>query len=202
MNAQTVAFISLVFSENVRSYTSRSFNEPIWHNLCGNPDMHKAIALAQVALYAAVLTPFFSEEVLGLRGLHIGWWGWGVALLGPIATLILCETCKLITAFQMSQHQVRLAKDDSELAVDCPRGTKVNTLSDKKEPMDKSESTNMKLSDEIVRRVSDDIVRIVSGGDTLSGDVARIVSGGLHDVVTAISTDLTTAAASQKVATV
>merc|ERR1712216_820168 len=110
MNAQTVAFISLVFSENVRSYTSRSFDQPIWRNLCGNPDMHKAIILAQLALYAAVLIPFFSEEILGLRGMHIGWWGWGVALAGPVATLILCELCKVITYFQIRQHQRRLAE--------------------------------------------------------------------------------------------
>merc|ERR1719247_1413229 len=117
MNAQTVAFISLVFSENVRSYTSRSFDQPIWCNLCGNRDMHKAIILAQVALYAAVLMPFFSEEILGLRGLHIGLWGWGVALLGPLATLVLCELCKMITAFQMRQYQRRLTKDSVQPAI-------------------------------------------------------------------------------------
>merc|ERR1712129_333424 len=110
MNAQTVAFISLVFCENVRSYTSRSFDKPIWRNLCGNPQMQWAILLAQVAMFCAVLTPFFSEEILGLRGIHIGWWGWGVALVGPVATLILCELCKIITSFQMQQHQKRIAK--------------------------------------------------------------------------------------------
>jgi len=110
MNAQTVAFISLVFSENVRSYTSRSFDKPIWRNLCGNPQMQWAILLAQVAMFSAVLIPFFSEEILGLRGMHIGWWGWGVALVGPVATLILCELCKIITSFQMQQHQKRIAK--------------------------------------------------------------------------------------------
>merc|ERR1711907_65656 len=115
MNEQTVAFISLVFSENVRSYTSRSFDQPIWKNLCGNPDMHKAIVLAQAALYAAVLLPFFSEEILGLRGQHIGWWGWGVALLGPLATLLLCELCKVITHIQMRQHQNRLARGEKEV---------------------------------------------------------------------------------------
>lgn len=109
MNAQTVAFISLVFSENVRSYTSRSFDKPIWRNLCGNPQMQWAILLAQVAMFSAVLIPFFSEEILGLRGMHIGWWGWAVALAGPVATLILCELCKIITHFQIQQHQRRLA---------------------------------------------------------------------------------------------
>jgi len=110
MNAQTVAFISLVFSENVRSYTSRSFDKPVWQNLWGNPQMQWAILLALVAMFSAVLIPFFSEEILGLRGRHIGWWGWGVALVGPVATLILCELCKIITSFQMQQHQRRLVK--------------------------------------------------------------------------------------------
>merc|ERR1711988_814521 len=110
MNAQTVAFISLVFSENVRSYTSRSFDKPIWRNLCGNPQMQWAILLAQVAMFSAVLIPFFSEDILGLRGMHIGWWGWAVALAGPVATLILCELCKIISYFQIQQHQKRLAK--------------------------------------------------------------------------------------------
>merc|ERR1719230_2430542 len=64
MKARTVAFVSLVFCENVRAYTSRSFDQPVWRNLCGNLEMHKAILLAQVALWAAVLIPGFSEHIL------------------------------------------------------------------------------------------------------------------------------------------
>jgi len=109
-NAQTVAFISLVFSENVRSYTSRSFDQPIWVNLCGNASMQKAILLAQVAMLCAVMIPFFSEDILSLRGRHIGAWGWGVSFAGPLGTLILCELSKLITKYQMKQHQNKLAK--------------------------------------------------------------------------------------------
>merc|ERR1719506_1775942 len=159
MNAQTVAFISLVFSENVRSYTSRSFDQPIWRNLCGNPDMHKAIILAQLALYAAVLIPFFSEEILGLRGMHIGWWGWGVALLGPMATLILCELCKMITAFQMHQYQRRLA----EAAADPSKTAKTT-----------KKSSPATILEEVVNAVSGDIIRTVSGD---CSDVARVISG-------------------------
>merc|ERR1712216_818797 len=110
MNAQTVAFISLVFSENVRSYTSRSFDQPIWRNLCGNVEMHKAIILAQLALWSAVLIPGLSDRVLELRGLHIGGWGYIVALAGPFGTLVLCELCKIITSYQMRMHQRRLAR--------------------------------------------------------------------------------------------
>jgi len=118
--ARTVAFISLVLCENVRSYTSRSFDKPIWQNLCGNNAMHCAIILAQLALYTAVLVPFFSDKILELDGTKIGLWGWGVAALGPVATLILCELCKLVTGFQIRQHQRRLTKaveNDSALSL-------------------------------------------------------------------------------------
>jgi len=110
MYARTVAFISLVFCENVRSYTSRSFDKPVWKNICGNKAMHCAIVAAQVALYVAVLTPFLSDQILELDGIKIGWWGWGVAACGPVAALILCELSKFLTAFQMRQHQRKLAK--------------------------------------------------------------------------------------------
>merc|ERR1719512_59963 len=41
MDARTVAFISLVWSENVRSYVSRSFDQPVWVNLWGNYQMKR-----------------------------------------------------------------------------------------------------------------------------------------------------------------
>jgi len=109
MQARTVAFIALVWSENVRSYTSRSFDKPVWRDMFGNRHMQKAIFLAQVCLYAAVLIPFFSDEILGLSGMSIGGHGWAGALLGPIACLVLCEVVKPITGYQMRQYQKRLA---------------------------------------------------------------------------------------------
>jgi len=120
MNARTVAFISLVWSENVRSYTSRSFDKPIWHNVLGNVHMQKAIVMAQVCLYVAVLVPFFSTDILQLRGIDVGITGWLLALLGPVGCLVLCELCKLITAFQMKRYQQTLAElhaaEDKRLA--------------------------------------------------------------------------------------
>merc|ERR1712139_438378 len=98
MKAQTVAFISLVWSENVRAYTSRSFAYPFWRDLCRNTNMQMAIGAAQVALYIAVFVPGFSDKILNLQGAEIGIWGWGVAFAGPIGTLILCELYKLVTA--------------------------------------------------------------------------------------------------------
>merc|ERR1719420_1477779 len=100
MCARSVAFISLVFCENVRAYTSRSFNQPFWRNLFGNKQMQKAIVLAQICLYVAVLTPVFSDTILGLTGTMIGQWGWICSLMGPVATVISCELAKIITHYQ------------------------------------------------------------------------------------------------------
>mmetsp|Transcript_22463 Transcript_22463/g.33355 ORF Transcript_22463/g.33355 Transcript_22463/m.33355 type:complete len:165 (+) Transcript_22463:3-497(+) len=122
MAARTVAFISLVWSENVRSYTSRSFDKPVWRNVLGNKDMQKAIVLAQLALYAAVLIPTFSDMILGLDGTIIGWKGWVMALAGPVACLVLCEVCKFITAWQMRRYQRQLARQQPAPMKDCKSG--------------------------------------------------------------------------------
>merc|ERR1712190_314932 len=67
--AQTVAFISLVWSENVRAYIARSFDRPITTEMFSNKYMQGAIGIAQRALYLAVLCPPLAD-VLGLAGLH------------------------------------------------------------------------------------------------------------------------------------
>merc|ERR1712193_490043 len=77
--ARTVAFISLVLSENVRAYTSRSFDKPVWTDLWKNKQMQMAIVAAQVALLLAIYTPGLTT-VLGLAGSEIGAKGWGIAL--------------------------------------------------------------------------------------------------------------------------
>jgi len=125
MNARTVAFISLVWSENIRSYTSRSFDKPIWRNFLGNKEMQKAIVLAQLCLYAAVLIPKFSDQILKLSGISIGLQGWLIALAGPLGCLILCEACKVITAYQMRSYQrsvkARTAAAASEKSENAPK---------------------------------------------------------------------------------
>ena len=35
-------------------------------------------------MLCAVLIPFFSDEILGLDGLHIGLWGWLFSLVGGL----------------------------------------------------------------------------------------------------------------------
>merc|ERR1712048_1403007 len=113
--ARTVAFISLVYSENVRAYISRSFNRPVWSQLCANITMLYAVVSAQIALYIAVLVPYFSETILELNGRNIGGWGWGVAFLGPLGCLVLCECYKVVTHFQMQNYQRRLETQQLKL---------------------------------------------------------------------------------------
>jgi magnesium-transporting ATPase (P-type) len=112
--ARTVTFISLVFCENVRAYTSRSFDKPVWRNLLGNPTMQRAVIMAQVAMLIAVLVPYLSDAILSLRGREIGWFGWLISLIGPLATLIICELCKLITACQMRRYQRKITQKSEQ----------------------------------------------------------------------------------------
>eukprot|EP00929_Paragymnodinium_shiwhaense_P076340 TRINITY_DN3922_c0_g1_i1.p1 TRINITY_DN3922_c0_g1~~TRINITY_DN3922_c0_g1_i1.p1 ORF type:complete len:1086 (+),score=293.08 TRINITY_DN3922_c0_g1_i1:102-3359(+) len=114
MKARTVAFISLVYAENVRAYIARSFEKPFWHNLCGNPDMQKAIFMAQICLYLAVFVPVLSTDILKLDGLAIGAWGWAVSFAGPVLTIILCELAKIITKFQVKAYNNKVRKEREE----------------------------------------------------------------------------------------
>jgi len=93
--ARTVAFIALVWSENVRAYTSRSFDKPFFVDLLSNKHMQRAIGLAQAALYLALFLPGLSD-VLGLKGIDIDLKGWLAAFAGTVATLVLCEASKFV----------------------------------------------------------------------------------------------------------
>merc|ERR1712129_681574 len=83
-------------------------------NLCGNSSMQMAIVSAQIALYCAVLIPFFNDQILGLRGWNIGLHGWAAAAAEPVGTIILCESAKLITRYQKNEYQEAL-KTQQEL---------------------------------------------------------------------------------------
>jgi len=116
MFARTAAFISLVWSENVRAYTSRSFTDPVWTDLCGNRAMQFAIAFAQVALYVAVFVPGLSTIVLDLDGIGVDWPGWVAAVCGALATLILCELYKLAQRPQVraAERKQQAAQEEAE----------------------------------------------------------------------------------------
>jgi len=125
MDARTVAFISLVWSENVRSYIARSFDRFICENLCGNSSMQLAIVSAQIALYCAVLIPFFNDQILGLRGWNIGLHGWAAAAAGPVGTIILCELAKLITRKQKHDYQdaLKIEQEKEKLEIQSRRNS-------------------------------------------------------------------------------
>merc|ERR1712149_145980 len=108
--ARTVAFISLVLSENVRAYTSRSFDKPVWIDLWTNKQMQLAIIMAQVALLLAIFTPGLTT-VLGHAGSEIGAKGWGIAFVGPVLTLILCEMYKIVVASQIKRFNDRVRRE-------------------------------------------------------------------------------------------
>eukprot|EP00931_Biecheleriopsis_adriatica_P083339 TRINITY_DN5691_c0_g1_i3.p1 TRINITY_DN5691_c0_g1~~TRINITY_DN5691_c0_g1_i3.p1 ORF type:complete len:1094 (+),score=262.48 TRINITY_DN5691_c0_g1_i3:82-3363(+) len=169
-NAQTVAFISLVWSENIRSYIARSFTAPMWHDVLGNKHMQKAIIMAQICLYVAVLTPYFSDKILGLRGLDIGLWGWGVAIAGPVGTLVLSELCKLISAYQASSYQKSLAVVEEQAA---PPSTK---------PSQDVMKPSISLADVHLKPVSAVAEKIEHKIDSKVGDAHAIKAKGFDDL--------------------
>ena len=92
----------LVWAENLRAYTARSFTRPIWVNMFANPTMNKAILGAQIALYVALFVPGLSDAVIGLYPLGspagrtdgIEWFGWVLALIGALICMTGCELYK------------------------------------------------------------------------------------------------------------
>jgi magnesium-transporting ATPase (P-type) len=115
--ARTVAFISLVWSENVRAYVSRSFDRPIWVEMFANVKMQYAIGAAQLALYGAIFIPGLSDTILKLHGSKIGWEGWVAAAAGAVGCLVLCEVFKLVTGWQKTKfddEERRIAKEEED----------------------------------------------------------------------------------------
>lgn len=110
MNARTVAFISLVFSENVRAYISRSFTNHVWVRPFDNKNMQYAIGLAEMCLMVAVFVPFLNTKILGLDGMKIGI-GWVIALAGPLGCLLLCEMYKVVTKHQIQLYEEKLERE-------------------------------------------------------------------------------------------
>ncbi|KAK3281704.1 hypothetical protein CYMTET_10524 [Cymbomonas tetramitiformis] len=94
--ARTVAFISVVLSENLRAYTSRSFDTPVWYQTFSNPAMQIAILWAQIALYGGLFIPGLNSDILILDPYGIAWYGWVLAIIGALCTLILCELYKAL----------------------------------------------------------------------------------------------------------
>jgi len=94
--ARTCAFIALVWAENFRAYSSRSFENGVWVGMFSNPHMNKAILMAQASLYIALWLPGLNTEVLGLYVDEIHAFGWAIALMGAFSCLVFCELYKLV----------------------------------------------------------------------------------------------------------
>eukprot|EP00392_Amoebophrya_sp_AT5.2_P001172 g1174.t1 len=108
--ARTTAFIAVVYAENVRAYTSRSFDEPVWVEMCKNTAMQKAILMAQVALYAVIFLPGLSDTIFELEGLKMsqyvdtegmGGVGWALAVGAAVGCVLLCELYKFVVKGQI-----------------------------------------------------------------------------------------------------
>jgi len=128
--ARTAAFISLVWAEGLRAYVSRSFENPFWMDMFGNPSMNKAVGLAQLTLALALFLPWFSTEVLGLYVYEIQWFGWFFAAMGSLACLFFCEVFKFFAA-QYVEHSELAGYEEGEdgeevsVHVDSGEGTEV-----------------------------------------------------------------------------
>jgi potassium/sodium efflux P-type ATPase len=109
MNARTTAFISLVFSENIRAYISRSFTNHLWVKPFDNRNMQYAIGLAQMCLMVVIFVPFVKDRIIGLDGSKIGV-GWLFALIGPFSCALLCEFWKLVTRVQIQKYEAKVAE--------------------------------------------------------------------------------------------
>jgi magnesium-transporting ATPase (P-type) len=105
MRARTSAFVCVVWCENFRAYTSRSFDKFVWVGLLDNAAMQKAIAMAQCALYFVILTPGVRDQIMLLEGPELGIEGWAVGIGGGVLCLIICEIYKFATRSQIARFQ-------------------------------------------------------------------------------------------------
>ena len=61
--ARTSAFMAVTFAENIRAYTSRSFEKPFFQDFFTNTSMQYAILLAEAAMWFVIFCPFVSDVV-------------------------------------------------------------------------------------------------------------------------------------------
>jgi potassium/sodium efflux P-type ATPase len=108
IRARTTAFICVVFCENIRAYTSRSFDKPVYVGCLDNKAMQRAIFMAQVCLYIVIFTPFLSDTIMTLGGVDLLFnapIGFVYAVIGAIACLIMCEVYKVVVAIQVKNFK-------------------------------------------------------------------------------------------------
>eukprot|EP00873_Tetraselmis_striata_P018873 jgi/Tetstr1/439137/TSEL_027589.t1 len=111
--ARTTAFISLVWAEGMRAYSSRSFENPVWVNMFSNKYMNYAVLLAQVTLLLALFIPGLNTEVLQLYVYEIQGFGWFLAFIGAFTALVLCEIYKFFAKRFVGHGDMADFKDDT-----------------------------------------------------------------------------------------
>jgi magnesium-transporting ATPase (P-type) len=108
IRARTTAFVCVVFCENIRAYTSRSFDMPVYKGCLDNKAMQRAIFMAQVCLYIVIFLPVLSDTIMTLGGTDLLLntpEGFVFAVIGAIACLALCEIYKVIVAIQVKSFK-------------------------------------------------------------------------------------------------
>jgi len=111
IRARTTAFVCVVFCENIRAYTSRSFDMPVYKGCLDNKAMQRAIFMAQVCLYIVIFLPVLSDTIMTLGGTDLLFnkpEGFVFAVIGAIACLALCEIYKVIVAIQVKSFKDKL----------------------------------------------------------------------------------------------
>jgi hypothetical protein len=121
MRARTAAFVCVVWCENFRAYTSRSFDRWVCEGLLDNWAMQKAIFMAQCALYFVILTPIVRDDIMNLEGQELGVQGWVVGIAGGFLCLAVCEAYKFVTRAQIArfreqvkQQQMKVGEESSK----------------------------------------------------------------------------------------
>lgn len=109
--ARTATFIAVVFAENVRAYTSRSFDRPFYENMFSNSAMQKAILIAQIALWIVVLVPGVSDKIFELEGVNVDAFGYGMAVVGALGCIVLCEIYKVLVKAQIATFRATVRRE-------------------------------------------------------------------------------------------
>jgi magnesium-transporting ATPase (P-type) len=115
MRARTSAFVCVVWCENFRAYTSRSFDRFVCEGLLDNWAMQKAIFLAQCALYFVIFTPIVRKDVMNLEGIELGPEGWVVGIGGGVMCLVICELYKVATRSQIARFQEKVKQEQMQV---------------------------------------------------------------------------------------
>merc|ERR1719387_1010243 len=115
MRARTSAFVCVVWCENFRAYTSRSFDRFVCEGLLDNWAMQKAISMAQCALYIVILAPVISKDIMNLEGFTLGVEGWVVGIGGGILCLVICEIYKVATRGQIKRFQEKVKAEQMQV---------------------------------------------------------------------------------------